>query len=96
MNVDSAEFEFLAESAHPDWVMRITIRGEGFEEGAIPIVAEVGTVPVEALMPTYEPGGLRGFLSAEPAEGDELRIGLLDEPLEGTDISYTRPNGGVA
>jgi hypothetical protein len=95
MNVTSAEFEALTEAAHPDWILRVTIRGE-FEQEALPIVAEVGAVPVEALMQTFEEPGLQGFLSAEPDEGDELRIGRIDEPLEGTDITYTPPGGGVA
>lgn len=95
MNVTSAAFAVLTEAAHPDWVLSITIQGE-FEQEAIPIVAKVGDVPVEALLPTFEPGELRGFLSTEPADGDELTIGRLGEPLEATDITYTPPDGGVA
>ena len=47
-------------------------------------------------MPTFDPGVLRGFLATEPGEGDALVIGRLDQPLQATDVTYTRPGGGVA
>jgi hypothetical protein len=92
MDVQSAEFELLADPPRPDWVMRITIRG-ALEQRALPLVAEVGDQPVLALMPTLAAGGVQGFLAREPDPGDRLRIGFLDEPLEDTDVTYTPPSG---
>jgi hypothetical protein len=91
MQVEHAEFEHLDPSPSPRWVMRIRIIGENFEQRAIPIVAQVGDQAVEGLMPLFEGNGVQGFLTAEPAVGDELRVGYADSPLIATGITYNRP-----
>lgn len=93
MQVERAEFERLDPSPSPRWVMRIRIIGKNFEQRAVPIVAEVGDQAVEALMPLFERNGVQGFLTAEPAVGDELRVGYADAPLINTGITYNPPVG---
>lgn len=95
MIIEDAHFEFLAESPNPAWSMRITISGQDIEQRAVPVVATVGDQPVQALMATLDPGTVQGFLSDEPTPGDELRVGYLDQELQGTDITYDPHDGNV-
>jgi hypothetical protein len=89
MQVERAEFEFLDPTPTPTWVMRIHIIGEGFEQRAAPIVAEIGGQQVEGVMPLFEGGGVQGFLTSEPPAGAELRVGYMDAPLIDTGITYS-------
>lgn len=91
MNVERAEFEHLDSSPIPRWVMRITIIGNGFVQAARRIVAQIGDQSVEGLTPLLDGEGLQGFLTAEPAIGDELRIGYADSPMINTGITYHPP-----
>lgn len=89
--VDRADFELLPDSPIPGLAVRVTIHGEGLGGGGHPIVAKVGDQDLQAMAPTLEPGGARGFLAAEPAIGDELRIGLLGGELIPTGVVYDGP-----
>jgi len=88
VQVESVEYKFIDT---PRWGMRITIIGRGFEQRAIPIVAQVGDQSVEALMPLLNNDGVMGFLAREPTVGDEVRVGFADGPLIDTGITYNRP-----
>lgn len=88
MNVDSVSFEPITGPLPTDWVIRVVIRGTEFEQRAIPMAAEIGTQPVEGIMPGFEEGTVVGFLAAAPSPGDELRIGCADELLTDTGITF--------
>jgi len=92
MQVDSAEFEPITTPLPMDWVIRVVIHGTGLAFGGNPMVAEVGPQAVQGLMPTTREGTVLGFLTTEPAPGDELRIGYADQPLIPTGITYGAPN----
>jgi hypothetical protein len=91
MNVDTADFEFLPRRLPTDWAMRVVIRGSGFEQTAIPIVAEIGAQRILGLMPDYEQDGVVGFLMSEPLPGEQLKIGYADQPLIETAVTYQPP-----
>jgi len=91
MQIERADFELLADSPIPELAVRVTIRGEGLEQRALPIVARVGDQTLLALAPTVTFPGVQGFLAAEPTLGDELRIGFLDQELVPTGITYDGP-----
>lgn len=88
--ITSATFEMLAEPPIPEWVMRVTARGEGFEVRALPLAAQVGELAVEGIQLDIEGTGFVGFLVTEPPEGAMLRVGTLDEGLHDTGITYQR------
>lgn len=91
MQIERAEFEFIDTTILPDWTVRIRVIGEEFEQIGTPIVAQVGSLAVQAIMPRLEGDGIQGFLESEPAVGDELSIGYADGPLIDTGITYTPP-----
>ncbi len=88
MQIAHVEFEFLDRTLLPRWTMRIRVVGEDFEQRAVPIVAEVGSLSVEGIMPLLDGNGVQGFLVAEPNTGDELRIGYADGSLIDTGMTY--------
>lgn len=92
MQIDSAEFEAITTPLPTDWVMRVVIHGSGLIEGGIRMVAEVGPQAVQGLMPSTEEGVVLGFLTRQPASGDELRIGYENQPLISTGITFNAPN----
>jgi len=92
MHIDRAEFEPITTPLPTDWVMRVVIHGTGLIEGGIRMVAEVGPQAVQGLMPSGDEGVVLGFLTREPASGDELRIGYDSGPLISTGITYGAPN----
>lgn len=91
MKVDDAHFEMLAEPPIPEWVMLVTIEGEGFEDRAVPFAARVGDVPVEGLLIHLDGNGFSGYLSSVPPRGSPLLIGYLDGDLIDTGIDYQPP-----
>jgi hypothetical protein len=93
MKVDSAEFEVLADPPLPDWRVRIVAVGEDFTTRAAPIEARVGDQPVEGLMPRADASGFTGFVREEPAAGDRLFVGYLDDGLEETVVVQRRGVG---
>ncbi|MGR6318215.1 hypothetical protein Q2K19_01750 [Micromonospora soli] len=92
MQIDSADFEVITTPLPTDWVMRVVIHGSGLVQGGIRMVAEVGPQEVEGLMPTTDEGTILGFLTRQPAPGDELRIGYENQPLTSTGITFEAPN----
>jgi len=91
MEVTGAEFARLADPPDPELTLRVVIQGSGFQQRAVPILASVGDVDVEGLVPTVDGDGLIGFLADEPPVGAELVIGYADtEPLA-TGITYDPP-----
>lgn len=90
MKVDSAEFQVLAEPPVPEWLVRVTVKGEGFVKRAIPLGARVGDFPVEGIVTNLDSTGFTGYLRGEPADGDHLFVGYLQGELEDTGIIYQR------
>jgi len=90
ISIESAQFEMLAEPPLPEWVMRVTVKGSGFEYGAMPLSGVVGDLPLQGIQIDPGGGGFVSYLAIEPAEGDALRVGYPDEDLVETGITYHR------
>jgi len=90
ISVDSAQFQMLAEPPIPEWVMRVTAKGSGFEIRAIPLVGQVGELPIQGVQIDPDCAGFVGYLATEPAEGDKLLVGYLEGELLDTGITYQR------
>lgn len=90
--VTSVNFELLAEPPIPEWVVRVTVKGSGFEIRAVPVGARVGEIPVEGIMLAADESGFTGYLSAEPPDGSPLLVGFLEGPLTDTGLVYHAPN----
>jgi hypothetical protein len=58
--------------------VRIVILGRNLREGAIPLVARVGDVPVELLELDVATQTLEGVLLREPEAGSLVRVSYLD------------------
>ena len=91
MEITDVQFETLTERPHPTWIMRVVVHGGDFEEGATPLRAAVGNVPVEAVTHLLDADGITGYLADEPASGDELQVGYIDEELFPTGFTYQPP-----
>ena len=90
MNVIAATFEHLAEPPVPEWIMKVNGQGEGLEPRAIPLVGRVGSIVLEGLVASSDGASFHGFLTEEPANGDELFVGWMDGELNATGITYQR------
>jgi hypothetical protein len=88
MTVDSANFEVLAASPIPDWVVRVTVKGDGFVPRAVPLDAAVGEVPVVGIVFDLDGGGFVGYLTSAPPDGATLKVGYLDDELTDTGITF--------
>jgi hypothetical protein len=91
MQVTNVTFGVPLPGADPRWVLRIDVEGSGFRARAIPFVASVGNVPVEVIAPKMAGAGFLGLLSSYPNDGDELKVGYLDEGLISTGLTYQTP-----
>jgi hypothetical protein len=91
MNVSTAEFEILTESPFPDWVMKVTTQGDGFEPRAVPLIARVGSLDLEGVVASSDGTSFHGFLTAIPQTNDELSVGWMDGELQPTGITYQPP-----
>jgi hypothetical protein len=91
MNIESATFDVLAEPPVPEWIVRVSATGGGFEIRAIPIVGRVGIVPLEGLLPLDDGTGIVGYLRQVPVDGDHLFIGFADHELIDTGIAFQAP-----
>jgi hypothetical protein len=90
IKIDSAQFEMLAEPPIPEWVMRVKVQGSGFTERAVALAAEVGELTVEGMFMDPEGTGFTGYLTTEPEEGAELRVGRHGLGFIDTGITYQR------
>lgn len=88
MKATAATFEFLPEPPVPGWIMKVTARGEGFEPRALPLVGRVGALALEGVVASSDGTSFHGFLTEEPASGDELLVGWMDGELNPTGITY--------
>ena len=89
VQVTSAVWEAITEPiAGLDWVLRIDLSGSGLIDRAIPLVATVGQVPVEALSGSFSGTSAQGFLSAMPPVGAKLSIGYPDTGFFETQIEF--------
>lgn len=91
IKVDSVNFEMLAEPPIPEWVMRITAQGSGFVIRALPLIGEVGALPIEGLQIDLDGAGFSGYLVSEPEIGDVLHVGFPEGDLVDTGLTYQRP-----
>ena len=85
MEIEAVQFEPVSTAK---WSIRITIFGQGLEERAIPLVAQVGDQMVQALSTLFDGSGVSGLLVDEPAAGDVVKIGYADGPLAVTGFKY--------
>lgn len=88
MLVTNATFDVPFGGTNPNWKLRIKVEGSEFLHRAAPVIAQVGTVPVEAIIVRLAGDGFMGLLAALPANGDLLSVGYLDTGLLPTDITF--------
>ena len=85
MQVTDVKFYDLAD---PMWVSRMEVQGVDFVHRAAFVVAQVGDVPVEAIVVKMNGDGFVGHLRTLPPVGAELKVGYADTPLMGTGFTY--------
>ncbi|MFL6388957.1 MAG: hypothetical protein ACJ71U_15860 [Terriglobales bacterium] len=90
ITIESATFEMLEEPPLPEWVMRVTVKGSGFERRALPLFGKVGSLAVQGIQIDPDETGFIGYLVTEPAEGDVLHVGYPEGDLLDTGIAYHR------
>jgi hypothetical protein len=89
ITVTDAVWEALPEPIEGlDWVVRVELTGSGLEDRAMPLVAAVGEVAVEALSGSPLGTTAQGFLSAVPPVGAKLVIGYPDTGFIETDVEF--------
>ena len=89
ITVASANFEVLAMPPIPEWIVRVSVKGTGFVNRAVPLGATVGSVPVEGIVLDLDGGGFVGYLATQPPDGSTLQVGYLDaEELTNTGITF--------
>jgi hypothetical protein len=91
VKVESATFELLAEPPVPEWIMRVTAKGSGFQVRALGLCARVGDVPVEGLLEDDDLKGFVGYLRSVPPDGAHLFVGYDPGDLKDTDIQFHAP-----
>ncbi|GEM_PF-6210598 len=72
------------------WALEVTVQGTGFVERSLGLMALVGDVPVQYIMPVLDGAGFTGFLATAPNEGDALRFGY-GAPNITTTLEYHAP-----
>ena len=89
ITVTDAVWEAISEPIEGlDWMVRVELTGSGLEDRAMPLVASVGDVPVEALSGSLLGTTAQGFLSAVPPIGARLVIGYPDTGLIETEVEF--------
>jgi hypothetical protein len=91
VKIESATFEMLAEPPVPEWILRVTAKGSGFQIRALPLCARVGDVPVEGLLEDDDLGGFVGYLRSVPPDGAHLFVGYDPADVADTDIEFQAP-----
>ena len=78
------------------WVARIFVKTIGDLRGAESIRAKLGAQAVELLTVDASGEGFSGYLTAQPADGDELSVGFEgDEPFN-TGLTFSSDPGPIA
>jgi hypothetical protein len=80
MNVTAVFYEPLDPDTVPGFVMRVHALGTGFFYRAAPLLARVGTQPVQRIFIAPDGGGFSGFLAESPGAEDRLFVHYMDEP----------------
>ncbi len=75
------------------WVLQVFAQGSGFVERALPLMATVGNVVVQAIFQSPSGDGFMGFLDTMPNNGDMLSVGYGQ--VAPTGIQY-QAGAGVA
>jgi hypothetical protein len=88
MQVTKATFDDPPTGADPAWVLELDVEGTGFLNRAPQLLAQIGTVPVEALFIKPNGDGFIGMLKSLPSDGTELEIGYDGEGMVGTGFFY--------
>ncbi len=89
VQVTGAVWEAITEPTEGlDWVLRVSLSGSGLVDRAIPLVATVGDIAVEALSGSFFGTNAQGFLSAMPPIGAKLSIGYPDTGFFQTEIEF--------
>ena len=91
MDVSGAIFEDRDPAMPPGWLLTVTVQGSGFHDKAEPLLASVGSVPVECIFVNPEGTEFSGMLRAVPQIGEVLTVGFLDSPQSATTITFTLP-----
>lgn len=76
MKVDSVQFETMADSPAPEWTIRVTAKGSGFDSRAALLRASVGGVVIEGLIPSGDGTSFSGYLREAPPMGAPLVVGF--------------------
>ena len=76
MKVDSVTFEVLADSPAPEWTIRVTALGSGFDSRAVTLRATVGGVAIEGLNASADGTSFSGYLREAPPMGAPLVVGF--------------------
>jgi hypothetical protein len=91
VKVNSATFELLAEPPVPEWIVRVTAKGTGFQIRSLALCARVGDVPVEGLLEDDDLKGFVGYLRAVPPDGEHLFVGYDPARLVDTGVEFQAP-----
>jgi len=75
MTVDSVKFEILADSPAPEWTIRVSAQGTGFDARAALFRGSVGDQPIEGLITSDDGTAFSGYLRAAPPMGAPLFVG---------------------
>lgn len=77
MTVDGVKFEAAADAPAPEWTIRVTVTGSGFEARAALLRATVGGAAVEGIIPSPDGKTFVGWLRSAPPLGAPLVVGSL-------------------
>lgn len=72
-------YEDLEPGAVPGFVARVYAIGTGFVYRAAPLLARVGTQPVQRIFIAPDGDGFSGFLATAPGPEDHLFVHYMDE-----------------
>jgi len=68
------------------WALRVSVTGSGFTARALPLLASVGSLPVQGIILNPDESGFGGYLGSTPADGDALAIGFAEPTV--TDLLF--------
>lgn len=76
--------------------INLTVLAENLYIGGMPLLARVGTQPVDNLIPIAGARGFTGTLARIPHEGDRLYLQYMESMEVPTDVVYHGGGGNVA